>query len=132
MTKFTKRVTKMTRPPLDAVVFGTAFGHLADLFDIYKTVFVCGGEIPSYKRKNLIYRTDVRSTLSLSNTSIVFVDLDRVKVLDEIGQLLTNAKPDIIVQGKEVIPRGYTENLYRIGYRAVEQSKNFHVWKKVQ
>jgi len=60
------------------------------------------------------------------------VDLDRVKVLDEIGQLLTNAKPDIIVQGKEVIPRGYTENLYRIGYRAVEQSKNFHVWKKVQ
>ena len=59
MTKFKKRLHKLSRNHAHALVLGSAFGILDQVVEIYNTVFVVSAEQPAFKAKNLVYKETI-------------------------------------------------------------------------
>ena len=132
MTKFKKRITKNIRQPIqDCLVIGDSFGFFEDLLDLFDTVFVIYPNKTDFKAKNLIIRQKLESAFGLPRVSAVFIDLEHVNTFDELGPILTGAKPDLFVEGNTVILKDKTKNLYKNGYRAVAQLGWCHQWSKI-
>ena len=132
MSKFKKRITKMSGKGGDALVIGSAFGCLHELFDMYNTVFVHDRIHPEIKERNLVFKSEIRSIVQLSTVKTVFIDLEWINTFNLITPILTRSRPVLIVQGNDVVPKTETGNLYRNGYRAVAQGGLFHIWKKTE
>jgi len=133
MAKFRKRITKMSKKPLnDALVLGTAFGNLDELLDIYNTVFVYDEILPSVKARNLVLKQDLQSCLDITTVTGLFIDLKFVRLFDSITPLLSRPRPELFVEGDEVVPKTETKNLWRCGYRPLEKCGTFHYWSKTE
>ena len=132
MSKFKKRITKMAGKGGDALVIGTAMGHLEEILDSYSTVFVHDKEHPGIKSKRLVFKSEIRSVVKLSTVSTVFIDLEWIQTFNLINPILTRSRPVLIVEGNDVVPKTETGNLYRNGYRAIAQGGLFHIWKKTE
>ena len=133
MSKFKKRISKLSKiHPKDALVIGTAWGHLEELVDMFDTVFVYSKSSCPIKARNIIIRKDLKDCLGLYNLSAIFIDLDYFKSVDYISALLQKPSPEIFVEGNEVVPKTETKNLYSHNYNAVGQGGNFHQWIRVK
>ena len=133
MAKFRKRITKMSKKPLnDALVLGTGFGEIPILLEIYNTVFVYDEILPNIKAKNLVVKKDIDSCYNITTVTGLFIDLKYVNLFDKITPLLSNPRPELFVEGDEVIPKTETKNLWRCGYRPLERCGSFHYWSKVE
>lgn len=133
MSKFKKRISKLSKKhPKDALVIGTAWGHLTEVLEMYPSVFVYSKTTIDLKAPNLIIRKDIKDCLALPDLSVIFVDLEYFKSVDYISSLLKKPSPEIFVEGNEVVPKTQTQNLYRHNYNAIAQSGSFHQWVRVK
>jgi hypothetical protein len=130
MDKFQKRITKNIRKsPNDCLVVGNAFGYFDSLLNMFNTVFVYETDITT-KAKNLITRKNIESTFDLRDVSAIFIDLDKLNIMDQLSPLITRAEPDIFIEGDEVIPRTQSSLLYQVGYNAVAKLGWCHQWSR--
>lgn len=132
MSKFQKRITKIAKNhPTDALVIGTAFGHLEDLITMYNTVFVFSKSSVDIKAPNLIIRKELESCFNLISISAIYIDLEYIKALEYMSPLLSSCSAEIFVEGNEVIPKDRSTNIRRHRYQALAQGGEFHYWSKV-
>jgi hypothetical protein len=78
MTKFQKRLSKLTKNNTNALVIGTAFGQISEILSMYSTVFVVNENMLELKAKNLIYRQTIDRLSHLVNVGIVFLDIKHI------------------------------------------------------
>ena len=132
MSKFKKRITKITDNLNNAVVYGTAFGKLEEITDLFNTVFIISNDPFRHRGKNLVYVPDLKDINDLYNITMTFVDLDKTDDMSVLIQLFTQGKSFILIEGNSVIERDKSKLLYKFGFRAVLQSKEFHVWNQIK
>lgn len=132
MNKFQKRLSKnMKNPPIDCLVIGNGVGQFTNLLDLFNTVFVYDTDMDT-KQRNLIPRKSIEDTFHLKNITAIFIDLNKLNVMDKLSPLYTSAWPDVFIEGNDVIPRSESKLLYQLGYNAIAQLGGYHQWRKVK
>jgi len=132
MNKFTKRLKKLDLVFENALVIGSAFGHLEDLLSLYRTVFVLDRQHPGITAKNLVYREPNSDLHTLDHLTAVFLDLEHKDHIGKFVPAMVRYHPDFFIEGNDVLGREYTKSFYNNGYRAVSQQGLFHIWKKIK
>ena len=129
MDKFKKRLAKASKHQQNALVIGTGFNRLADLLDIYKTVFIFSNPPVEIKARNLIRKETIESTLSAIDVSVIFIDLDCLHLMPATIPLWHRWKPLIMIEGNDPIGRDKSQELYKNHYRCIELQGVHHIWK---
>ena len=131
MNKIAKRIKKNLHKATNVLVFGGGWGILEDILSIYDTVFVVADTHPEIYKKNLVYRKSDDNLSALPKIGIIFFDRDQVSKLNKIMPLITSARPQIAIEGEEVIPRSQSGLLYQNHYVARGQFGFFHAWESL-
>jgi hypothetical protein len=131
MDKFSKRIKKYINDDSAVLVIGEAFGHLAELSKIFKTVFVILYLENKIKEKNIVYRENFDNINDIGKVSAILVDLSRIRDLESMPSYWTRFDPLVLIEGNEPIDRSRSSYLYKYGYRCIEQLGFSHVWKKI-
>lgn len=129
MSKFEKRLRKNHQHLENALVIGTAFGHLEDLLAVFKTVFVLASVPPTIKARNLVYRETAENLEQMYDISTVFVDLKHLNGIERVMPLIKKYRSTILVEGNDPIGRNLSGELYKNHYKCVDLQGTHHVWK---
>ena len=132
MTKFQKRLSKLTKNKTNALVIGTAFGQLAQLLDLYSTIFVVNENTTELKSKNLIYRQSIERLDNIVNVGAVFFDITHISKLESLQTFWKKNNSLIFIEGGDALPRQLSKPLYDSGWRCTSLQGVFHVWEKQQ
>jgi hypothetical protein len=129
MNKFQKKLSKLLNNCENAVVIGHGFGHLYEIIDMFKTVFVIGEYVPAIKSKNLVYRENFDNLSQISEVSVIIFDLAEVGRLEEVSPIWHRTKAVVVIEGNEPIDRTLSTSLYASSYECTGLHKTFHVWE---
>jgi hypothetical protein len=129
MNKFQKRLSKVLNNCENAVVIGRGFGHLAEIVELFKTVFVFDKTLPEIKSKNLVYRENFDNLSQISEVSVVLFDLLEINRLEEVSPIWHRNKAVIVIEGNEPIDRTLSKSLYASSYECTGLYKTFHTWE---
>lgn len=130
MNKFQKRLMKISRVDCSALVLGSAFGQLAQILDIFNSVFVVEAAVPAIKAKNLIYKEDFDRLASISDIGMILVDLTHVAQLAQIQSVWQKNLAKVCVEGDDRIDKQLAKPLYDTGWACTSLQGMFHVWEK--
>jgi hypothetical protein len=110
-------------------VIGHGFGHLQDILEIFRTVFVIGVEQPNIKSKNLIYRETFDNITQISEIGAVFYDLEQIQRVEETSQSWLRHRAIVVIEGNEPIDRTLSKFLYASFYQCTGTHGFFHTWE---
>ena len=130
MNKFQKRLSKISRKPTNALVIGKAFGYLAEIVDIYASVFVIDEHAVGLKAKNLIYRENIDRLSNITDIGAIFLDLNELDKLELLMTLWQTHSSKIFIEGEMAISREFSQPLYNTGWRCTSLQGIFHVWEQ--
>ena len=128
MNKFQKRLHKLSRNNVHALVLGSAFGILDQVLEIYDTVFVISSTQPAVKAKNLVYKETFVKLDHIQNIASIFIDLNELHNLDKIEALWKKDNSIIFVEGGDRIDNTIAKPLYDSGWACTSLQGIFHVW----
>lgn len=129
MTKFQKRVTKLSRDTAHALVVGSAFGILDQILEIYGTVFIVNASTATVKAKNLIYKENFTKLDHIHNISSIFVDVDQLGNLDKIEVLWKKHNSCLFIEGGDRIQDHRVKILQNSGWECTSLQGTFQVWE---
>ena len=130
MSKFKKRISKLTRNPLqNALVIGEGFGHMENLLEIFQTVFVIDESFPKIRSKNLVFKENYDDLHLLIDISFIFFDISKINDINLLAPVFSRWKSIVVVEGNDQISRDYTQSLYNNGWKCTSQQGFFHVWE---
>ena len=129
MTKFKKRLYKLSRDHDHALVLGSAFGILDQVVEIYNTVFVVSAEQPAFKAKNLVYKETFVKLDHIQNIASIFIDHNELCNLDKIEALWKKNNSKIFIEGGDRIDKTIAKPLYDSGWACTSLQGIFHVWE---
>jgi hypothetical protein len=132
MTKFQKRLSKLTKNKTSALVIGTAFGQISQILSMYSTVFVVNEDLGELKAKNLIYRQTIDRLDYLVNVGVVFLDMQHINKLENLQTFWKKNNSLVLIEGNDAISRNLSKPLYDSGWRCTSLQGMFHVWEKQQ
>jgi hypothetical protein len=132
MNKFQKRLRKLDKNQINAIVIGTAFGNLENILEIYNTVFVINENFPTVKAKNLVYREDFHNLNAITEVSAIFFDLSRLDRFEMVKDFWQRNNSKVIIEGDEPISREFSKSLYDTGWGCTSKQGLFHVWEKLK
>jgi len=131
MNKFQKRISKLSKNLNNAIVVGSAFGNLENLLEMFKTVFVINDSPPKIKARNLVYRSDFGSLISYADITVIFVDLDRLDMLQTLSDIWQRNNSVVVIEGGEAIGREFSKSLYHTRWQCTSLQGTYHVWEKI-
>ena len=131
MSKFIKRLKKSIGTAENALVIGTAFGHLDDIKQHFNTVFVHNDK-DLVRSRNIVNIKNINDIGMSKAIHIVFFDLFYIPDIEKLAEILTRQTPYLAIEGNNVVERSRVEYLYKTGYRAIEKLGEFHLWKKIK
>jgi len=132
MSKFEKRLRKISHSTNNCIILGTAFGYLEQILKNYKTIFVLGEPMPTIKAKNLIYKEEFVDLTSFTEIGSIFIDLEKLNHLDEIKIIWQRNESKVFVQGNDCIERNFSKPFYDTGWGCTSLQGFFHVWEKIK
>ena len=130
MTKFQKRLSKLTKNNTSALVVGTAFGQISQILNMYSTVFVVNEDMLELKARNLIYRQTIDRLSHLVNVGIVFLDIKHIDKLENLQSFWKKNNSLVLIEGNDAISRELSKPLYDSGWRCTSLQGSFHVWEQ--
>ena len=130
MTKFQKRLSKLTKNNTSALVIGSAFGQISEILSMYSTVFVVNENMLELKAKNLIYRQTIDRLSHLVNVGIVFLDIKHIDKLENLQPFWKKNNSLVLIEGNDAISRELSKPLYDSGWRCTSLQGIFHVWEQ--
>lgn len=129
MNKFQKRISKTTKNHGSALVIGSGLGHLEEILEVFRIVFVIADVAPNIKARNLTFRENFDDLNPITDIDAIFFDLDHIKYLENVSSIWHKYPAPILIEGNDVIEREFSKPLYKHNYRAVDQQGIYHVWK---
>jgi hypothetical protein len=132
MNKFQKRLSKLDKNQVNAVVIGRAFGNLENILKIYNTVFVIDENFPAVKAKNLVYKENFDNLNAITEVSAIFFDLSQLNQFEMVKDFWQRNNSKIIIEGDEPISREFSKPLYDTGWGCTSKQGLFHIWEKLK
>ena len=132
MSKFEKRLKKSTKDTNNALVVGSAFGYLENLLSMYQSVFVIDNTKPNIKAKNLIYREDFNHLNNIVDVGVIFFDLDKISLLENVKEFWKRNNSYVIIEGNDSITREFSKPLFDTNWGCTSLQGMFHVWEKIK
>ena len=132
MNKFQKRLSKLDKNQVNAVVIGSAFGYLENILEIYATVFVIDENLPTVKAKNLVYKENFDNLNAITEVSAIFFDLNRLDRFETVKDFWQRNNSKVIIEGDDPIGREFSKPLYDTGWGCTSKQGLFHVWEKLK
>jgi hypothetical protein len=132
MNKFQKRLSKLDKNQVNAVVIGRAFGNLENILKIYNTVFVIDENFPAVKAKNLVYKENFDNLNAITEVSAIFFDLNQLDRFEMVKDFWQRNNSKIIIEGDEPISREFSKPLYDTGWGCTSKQGLFHIWEKLK
>jgi hypothetical protein len=129
MTKFQKRLHKLSRNNAHALVLGSAFGILDQVVGIYNTVFVISAVPPAVKAKNLVYKETFVKLDHIQNIASIFIDHSELCNLDKVEAVWKTHNSKIFIEGGVRIDNTIAKPLYDSGWACTSLQGIFHVWE---
>ena len=129
MNKFQKRLHKLSRNNVHALVLGSAFGILDQVLEIYDTVFVISSTQPAVKAKNLVYKETFVKLDHIQNIASIFIDHNELCNLDKVEALWKKHNSIIFIEGDIRIDKTIAKPLYDSGWACTSLQGIFHVWE---
>jgi hypothetical protein len=129
MTKFQKRLHKLSRNNAHALVLGSAFGILDQIVEIYDTVFVVSADQPAVRAKNLVYKETFVKLDHIQNIASIYIDHTELCNLDKVEALWKKHNSIIFVEGGVRIDNAIAKPLYDSGWACTSLQGIFHVWE---
>jgi hypothetical protein len=129
MTKFKKRLHKLSRDHAQALVLGSAFGILDQVVEIYDTVFVVSSVQPTIKAKNLVYKETFVKLDHIQNIASIFIDQNELCNLDKVEVLWKKNNSKIFIEGGICVDKTTAKPLYDSGWACTSLQGIFHVWE---
>jgi len=127
MSKFKKRLQKTFSTQFNAVVYGTGFGYLEEILDVFSTVFVLDDQ-PNVKKKNLVFLEKGSDLNILQEIKVIFIDRNKVNDIDYLIPIIKKHRPDIAIEGNDALEREYSKTIYASGYFYRDSQGIFHTW----
>ena len=126
MTKFVKKIRKITlKQPRYAVSFGDCFGHLEEITDFVRTVFVLDHRDEDLKKRNIVYMENLNYITTIPDVDLIFVNKDRKDRIKELQPIWRRYNSFIVVEGEPFLDKFLRSERYQI----ICVEKKFHVWK---
>lgn len=132
MSKFVKRLLKYTPRAENALVIGTAFGHLSEILTTYKTVFVISESPPPIKARNLVYRQNFDHLNQLTGISVIIFDLNQILLLETLKDVWQRNQSVVVIEGDEPIGREFSKPLYNTSWGCRQKLGLFHTWEQIK
>jgi len=129
MNKFQKRLHKLSRNNVHALVLGSAFGILDQVVEIYDTVFVVSTSPPAIKAKNLVYKETFVKLDHIPDIASIFIDHNELCNLDKVEALWKKHNSIIFIEGGDRIDNTIAKPLYDAGWACTSLQGIFHVWE---
>ena len=129
MTKSQKRLHKLSRNHVHALVLGSAFGILDQIVEIYDTVFVVSAKQPTIKAKNLVYKETFVKLDHIQNIASIFIDNDELCNIDKVEALWKSHNSKIFIEGGTRIDNATAKPLYDSGWACTSLQGIFQVWE---
>ena len=132
MNKFQKRLCKLDKNQVNAMVIDNAFGNLENILEIYATVFVVGENFSTVKAKNLVYKENFDNLNAITEVSAIFFDLTQLDQFEMVKEFWQRNNSKVIIEGDEPISREFSKPLYDTGWGCTSKQGSFHVWEKIK
>lgn len=129
MADFAKRIRKTVKKPKNALVLGSALGHLEKISEIFNSVFVVNGEFGTVRKKNIIYRENFENLENISEIDFVFIDKNRIDDLYELRSFLKRTHPYVLTEDHDSIKKEHTKFFREFQYQVEDIAKGYYVWK---
>jgi acetolactate synthase small subunit len=130
MNKFKKRIEKLIKHPKNAIVIGNGFGQLAELAEVFSTLFVFSWGTSNLKRKNIVTRENFSGLNQLSDVCAIIIDLDQIHHLSSMSEIWQRHKVLVLIEGNAPIERDLSQSLYAAHFKCIDQHGFYHVWKQ--
>jgi hypothetical protein len=128
MTKFNKKIQKITsKIPRFAVTVGDAFGHLEEISELFRTVFVIENTKEQIKKKNIIYIENIDYVGALHDIDVIFVDGDKKNLLKDLQIIWKKYNSTLVIEGDAYVDKFLRSERYQI----VQIEKRYHIWKMI-
>ena len=132
MTKFAKRIKKLSGYTENALVLGRAFGNLDQLLEIYDSVFVIDNLPSILKSRNLIYKENFDKIASLVQIGGIFIDLNYIDKLESLEECWNRNSSTVFVEGDNYKDARVSSIFYRTGWGCTSNQNTYHVWQKIK
>jgi hypothetical protein len=129
MNKSKKRLLKLSRNHVHALVLGSAFGILDQVVEIYDTVFVISENQPTTRAKNLVYKESFVKLDHLQDIASIFIDHNELCNLEKVEVLWKKHNSKIFIEGDTIIDNSIAKPLYDSGWACTSLQGIFHVWE---
>jgi hypothetical protein len=128
--KQAKRISKIKKNPKNALVVGSAFGHLEEYIGLFSTIFVLYNSEERIRHKTLIYRDTVESLNYLTEIDFIFVDREYFDEIKNFYTVWRKSSPVILTQGNTFKDSTTQFFLNSEHYWAVDITKQYMIWKQ--
>lgn len=132
MSKFVKRLKKSSHRVENALVIGTAFGHLDEILTTYNTVFVISETPPAIKARNLVYRENFDHLNQFTEISVIIFDLDQIHLLETLKDVWQRNVSVVVIEGNDPIGREFSKPLYNTSWGHRQKLGLFHTWEQIK
>lgn len=129
MTKFAKKISKEDRYLENGVVLGCAFGHLEEISEIFKTIFILSIGINDFKGRNIVYREDFDDVKALPFISTVFIDESQLPNIVKSEEILKKFKSTIYIGTTNELDSYSLKFLKKRNYQCSSIEKKYQIWK---
>lgn len=130
MSKFIKRLKKINSKARNVLVLGDAFGHVCELADSYKTVFVIN-ETYDVRKGNIVYRENFDYITLLTDVDIIIISKEKRHHIMEISPIWQRFTPFILIGGSDPVTKEHNKFLASYRYHVTEMHKYFYTYKIV-
>jgi hypothetical protein len=129
MSKFSKRLRKISKKPRNAFILGQGVGEIDDILEVFSSVFVVGDFSQGLRRKNLIYLEKIENINDIPNVDMVFLDRNSFEKIKDLRAMYKRCHPLIFVEGDINLQRDLVKFLVDDGYLVSDIEKRYHIWK---
>lgn len=132
MSKFSKRLRKISKRPRNALILGRGVGEIEDILEVFSSAFTVGDFSKGERRKNLIYIENLASVAELSSIDMIFIDRANIELIPKLNVLYKKCQCLLIIEGDIDIPKDLAKFLVSEGYHVTDMEKRYHIWRTGQ
>lgn len=129
MSKFIKRLRKMSPKLNSCIVLGKGMGYFDDFVSNFNNVFMLHVSDERQKGRNVIYRENFKDVTYLLDINFVFIDVEYVGLLNELAMPIQRYRPLVYIQGCDFSNKKILKTFEGWTYKCIDYNKDYQIWK---
>lgn len=129
MSKFIKRLRKISPNLNSCIVLGNGMGYFDDLIPNFNNIFMLAIDGDRKKGRNVIYRENFKDSAYIQDINFVFIDEQYKNYLNELSMPIQRFRPLVYIQGCDFTDKKILKTLEGWSYKCTDYNKDYQIWK---